>query len=332
MSLIRNTIVFLDTGFFTKYSDQGKYDPDFLKYSRDEKVVIITPHLCLEEWRSQKVQYLNDYLNDAHGNYNHHTRNNPIADEILAPYPLRHPDQEEINEKSQKVVNDFVEANGIIRYMAPIQHIDRTWTSYFRGFAPFRARKTPKDIPDAWVYEAARDIRFHEDYKHLKNRFCIGSDSALKGHLQKLGFKPISVIDILEQLRQEEAISPIDVASTGSSTPSTLSAPASTPGISPAIYTLNDILGTALTDEMREIYIRVLGYAHWLSNPSKDKLFGMIERRGFRLDLVKAAASILSQPALGLIQDTGNHILPSNQAICEEAGNLITAEMIESLE
>ena len=176
MPLIKNTIVFLDTGFFKNYKEEGKYDPDFLEYSRKEKIILLTSHLCLEEWRSQKVKWLEDYLDEWNEKYDRQIQNNPIANEILGPYPLRHPDPEEINEKSQKVVNEFVEDNKIIKYMPTERHIERTWTAYFRGLAPFKWRKNKNDIPDSWIFEAAKDIRFDEEYKDIQNRFCIGGD------------------------------------------------------------------------------------------------------------------------------------------------------------
>ncbi len=327
MALIHNTLVFLDTAFFKKYSDRDRYAPDFLKYCRDGKIALVTSHICLEEWRSQKVQHLNDYLASANSSYNSQTSSNPIADEILAPYRLRHPDQEEIDENSQRIVSRFVEANGIIRYMPTDQHIERTWRSYFRGFPPFKARKNAKDIPDSWIYEAAKDVRFHEDYEHIENKFSIGGDEFLNKHLKKLGLKPITVIELLELLKQEEAgvNRPVEALATDRTA-------VAVPVAVDEITSLDEVLNGAMTDEMRQIYIRLLGYTHYLNNPGKEQLFTLIERRGFNPELIKAAAALLSQPSLELLQDTGNHILPTNRAICEEAGNLITAEIIEHLE
>lgn len=331
--LIRNTLVFLDTGFFKNYKATDRNHLDFLKYAKEEKLTFCTSHICLEEWRSQKTQNLRDFLNTATTNYNTHTRQNPISDEILSPYPLRHPSAEEIDEKSKVFIDTFVADNNIVRYMPTENHVTRTWEAYFSGFPPFSRRKNREDIPDSWVFEAARDMRFDEEYRGVTNRFCIGGDKNLNSNFESLGLKPITVTELLEILKQEEdasvAIPTIETVANPMS-PNTPIADASA-AIS-ADSDLNQILETAISAEIREIYIRILGYVFWLSTPSKAELFSLIENRGLNRALIEAAGTILSQPNLQIIQDTGNHYLPVNKSICENAANLVMTEIIEILD
>ncbi len=331
--LIRNTLVFLDTGFFKNYKATDRNHLDFLKYAKEEKLMLCTSHICLEEWRSQKTQHLRDFLNTATTNYNMHTRQNPISDEILSPYPLRHPSTEEIDEKSKTFVDAFVADNNIVRYMPTENHVTRTWEAYFAGFPPFSRRKNREDIPDSWVFEAARDMRFDEEYRGVANRFCIGGDKNLNGNFEALGLKTITVTELLELFKQEEdasaAVPAIEVAVSPTSQNILITDVGAT--IS-ADSDLNQILETAISVEIREIYIRILGYVSWLSSPSKAELFSLIENRGFNRALIEAAGTILSQSDLQIIQDTGNHYLPVNKSVCEEAANLVMMEIIEILD
>lgn len=327
MALIRNTLVFLDTGFFKHHKPMDNAYKDFLQYSKDEKIVLCTSYMCLKEWHSQKVEQIIGFIKSSQENYSQTRRSNIVADGILSKYPGHYPDIEEIKKDSVQIIEEFIEDHGIRIYHPKEDHFDRVFGAYFNGEAPYRDRKAKEDIPDSWIFEAAKDARFDNDNEKLENKFCIGTDKDFNEHLEGLGLKPIKKFDLIEQLRREE-----DELASG--TQETTKALADTVHVAEGVEIDSDLeglLNSAINPESREIYIRILGYTHWLSGPSKQDLFSIIEERGFNRQLIEAVATMLSQDSLELIEDTGNHFLPKNHVVCKEAANLIMEEAIEIL-
>lgn len=330
MPLIRNSLVFLDTGFFKSHKTTDNVYRDFLLYSKDRKVRLCTSEMCLKEWHSQKVEQLESYFRTSQEKYSYLRRDSIVADEILSRYPGQYPDSEEIKKIAGEVIEQFVKEHEIQVYPATEEHIDRTFGAYFNGDPPYRGRKKKDDIPDSWVFEAAKDARFDQEHKSLQNRFCIGADKGLNEHLEQLGLRPINKSDLLDLLQREEQQlvgggPEIQATSVKRKEPETVTPAA------PSEDSLEIVLSTAISTELREIYIRVLGYTYWMSGPAKEDLIEMLEAKGFPRQLIEASVAILSQPSLKLITDTGNHILPTNKVVCEQAANLTMDEIVEVL-
>lgn len=327
MALIRNTLIFLDTGFFKHHKPTDNAYKDFLQYSKDEKIVLCTSHICLREWRSQIVGEMQSYVRSVQGLYAEKRRNSLLADALLHNYQLVYPDESEIESVSIQVIEKFVNDHKIRIYNPREDHIERTFDAYFNGDPPYLAAKAKKDIPDSWVFEAAKDARFDKENKEFQNKFSIGNDKQLNDHLEALGLKPITKSGLLERLQREEdefALGEQEIAKT-------LTNVVTTPQGTELNNGLKSVLGSAINPEIYEIYVRLLGYTHWFSGPAKKDLFSVIESRGFNRQLIEASATILSQASLELIEDTGNHFLPKNKAVCEEAANLIMEEILEIL-
>lgn len=163
MALIRNTLVFLETGFFKRYRTTDTGYRDFLRYSKEEKILLCTSSMCLREWRSQKVKMIANLIKSSQDNYTYTRRDNIIADEILSRYPGNYPDIEEIEKISIEVIKQFIEEHRIRIYDAKEDHIERTFEAYFNGSPPYRERKAKEDIPDSWVFEAAMVMNLNSE-------------------------------------------------------------------------------------------------------------------------------------------------------------------------
>jgi len=328
MALIGNTLVFLETNFFVSYKPISQEHRDFLKYSQDEKIALCTSYICLREWRHQVVGGLKGYRDRVQQLYSDKKRDNILANELLDKHSPYYLSDEEIEKASVDIIEKFLKDNKIRIYNPTEDHIERTFDAYFKGDPPYTKQIERQDIPDSWIFEAAKDARFDDENKKYGNKFSIGNDKGLNDHLEGLGLKPTTKHDLLEQLKREEDKLAAGIKETKERPVKTLVVPTEVKIDSG----LEGVLSSANTPEIREIYIRLLGYTHWLSGPAKQDLFSIIEGKGFSLQLIEASATILSQDSLELLEDTGNHLLPKNKDVCEEAASLIMEEILEILD
>jgi hypothetical protein len=332
MSLIKNTLIFVDTGFFKNYKPGDAAYTDFFEYSKNENVVLCTSRICVEEWRTQKLKDAKNFIDETRGKLGNLLGANPLARKVLADcFTGDFLEADWLVLQSTTYTQDFITGNKIKIYDFQERHMAATWDSYFHGKDPFESAKRCKDIPDAWVFEAARDAM--NEHRQLQNKFCIGGDSNLCGALQKLSFEPISVIDLLaklqpapKQVSQEAPAAQYDVAATDVA--------ASTVEVAKdqAQSELDRILATAINEQTKEVYIRLLGYSHWMNGPDKKSLTEAIAARGYEPKIIEACAVILAQEPLQLLKDTGNHILPVNRPVCKDAANRIMSEILEFLD
>lgn len=334
MPLINNTIVFLDTGFFKGHKPNEQSYHDLFQYSKDGKIILCTSHICMEEWRTQKVNHLSGFIGTTRNNLAHQIRENLISerllDRVIYSYLL---DTEIISSRSATIIDEFLSENKIKKYSPIGPHIEATWDAYFHGKKPFKRAKNREDIPDSWIFESARDALREEEYKNLQNRFCITGDSTLCDALKTLGFESVTLIDLLALLQKEvqaltghmeQQIPPI--------APDVLSSETVEKGEPPELGQLDKILSTAINADIKEIYLRLLGFSYWMNTPSKQELIASIATRGFNDKLIEACAVLLSQKPLELIRDTGNHYLPRNKEACKEAADRVMPEILQMLD
>lgn len=337
MPLIGNTIVFLDTSFFKEYRNNDQLYGDFFQYAKDEKIALCTSDITLEEWRTQKFAMHTKYIRTVIQDRNYHIANNFITDEMFTTIPPLSYDENATEQVSLRLVNNFMRENNITRFQPQPEHIERTWFSYFRGLPPFNAIKSRKDIPDAWIFEAARDLKDNPSYTTVKNRFCIGSDIKFQEHLEKLGLKSVTAAELVEQLKQEEAAQYAQTAGAAHTIQVNETIVTSDTVIADVpervdSNSLDGILASALNNNWKDMYLRILGYISWTERPTKLELENYLTAHGHDLLMARAACVLLADPALGLITDSGNHYLARNNSILSEAATRIMPEILEQLE
>ncbi len=329
MTLIHNTFVFLDTRFFKDYKSKDAAYQKLFEYSKGKKINLCTSHICLEEWRTQKVSQLTKVIQDLTRNLIYLPANNYIAKGLLeADMHNKFPNNEEIENYSKTGIHEFVKENNINVYKPREGHIGQTWEAYFHGNSPFKQVKNKKDIPDAWIFECARDALADELYENIGNKFCIGEDNTLFDALEKLGFEKVTVLGLVEILEKEEAgeipeSETVLIDEREKSEQSTISEE----GLSP----LDLLLTKSVNAAEREIKLRLLGFIVALDSPSHESLIEVVESQGFDRKLIEACATILSVKPEPYIRDTGSHYIVGNKEICNAAADRLTNEIIEML-
>ena len=93
-----------------------------------------------------------------------------------------------LKEKSKKIIDAFIADQKIKRYLPQEKHIELTWDSYFHGSPPYKERKNKNDIPDAWIYEGARDALAEPEHQSLINKLCLTGDGTMRDALTMIGF------------------------------------------------------------------------------------------------------------------------------------------------
>ncbi len=324
--LHKRTVVFADTGFFRNYKPEDTAYEDFFSYAENEDIILCASFIALEEWRTQKVNNLDGLIGNAKGHIAKALATNPFTSAILkGDTQINFPEKDHIIKESKHFLKQFIETTKMIVYWPKEAHIQPTWDAYFSGEVPFSYEKSREDIPDAWIFEAAKDAI--KDYETVPHKFCISSDKGMNGNLDAIGFQPIELINLLIKLKKQEEGSLQDVPEQ-----LTVEEVSSPEARTLTVSALDKLLVTAINDISREVYLRVLGYTHWLDAPAKEVLVSVIAGHGFDPGLISACITILSQPSLTLIKDTGSHILPVDQALCAEAADRIMPEILEALD
>jgi hypothetical protein len=329
MRLIRNTLVFLDTGFFKDYKQKDSAYRKLMEYSRDNKIFLCTSYICLEEWRTQKVSHIYTTLQDLRGKLEGLQNNNFIARELLGPINKKFPDYEQIVKQSKKGTEIFIGENNIHKHMPREKHIWATWDAYFNGDPPFKQKKNRSDIPDAWIFECARDALADQRLGSADNKFCIGGDNALNDALGGLEFEIISVDDLLIKLENEEEGIVTEAEEAGTGTLISMEVVASLDEI---LSPLDALLAKAISANAKEIYLRLLGFVVPLGTPTHDSLVDAVAFKGFDRKLTVSCAGVLSDESKPYIKDTGSHYIVGDREICEAAADRLTQEIIDMLE
>ena len=330
MRYLGNTIVFLDTGFFKRYKANESAYQQIFNYSSGGSVILCTARLCFEEWRTQKVQDLQNHLRTLDHHIASHCGENYFSKSLLMGQvyaDLRSP--EELKKRSKAIIEDFVLSHNIKCYEAIEAHIDPTWEGYFHGTPPYKGRKNCKDIPDAWIFEGAKDALSDPEHASLENKLCLTGDETMRGALGDLGFTATSLEDLIANLKSEEAgITPtaetqgevvIPVSVEKADIPADDASP------------LDVLLARSPNNSARDIYLRLLGFVVPLNTPMHESLVNAVVARGYDKRLTEACAILLSNESRPYIKNTGSHYIAGDKAICNEASSRLTLEIIEML-
>ncbi|MGC2049824.1 MAG: PIN domain-containing protein, partial [Gallionella sp.] len=190
-------------------------NPDFrklLQFSKDGLprkdglLRIFIPHIVWEERRTQLIENLYGKVRHLSESFKGITAEFGGSNFVqgLSPPTLSIWSKTEIDAKSKEWMANFAAENGIEIIPLANDHAERSWQRYFNVDPPFNPavverEKRRKDIPDAWIFEAAIDVqRMHPDLSAL----C--GDGALSNAMQTQGIRIFKearqVLDEIEKI------------------------------------------------------------------------------------------------------------------------------------
>lgn len=313
--------VIIDTCFLRANSHKHPEMEKLWEKSRSKTVEIFIPHIALEEWRTQKVDELMDAVLSAKSAIQKVWRSNIIAEELDNPNNFDfYPTKEMIVIKSKERMARFLRDNNIQEIEISESHMRNAWQRYFDCRLPFNPNQPRdarrKDIPDAWILEAA--IEKNTSYEV----HCLLSEEADLRLMEAFEAEGLRTHKGLKELLRVLEPSPV-IAAIVDTPPTTDVTPIQlTPDIKSILRNIVE------SDQI--LQARILGYVNWFAPVPKTDLATLLQRHGHASQAVSNAAERL---ALGeLIKDSGNHYLPANRAVCEEAANSVMPEILEILD
>ncbi len=327
--LLGNCIIFLETGFFKRYKSKDEAYNFLFQHAKTGGIILCTSSLCLEEWRTQKIKHLEDCLRTFRQNISSHRGENYFSQLLLTPTIFEELDDlVYITSQSKNIINDFIDEHRIKIYPPLEKHIDSTWDAYFHGRPPFKERKNKNDIPDAWIYEGAKDAIETPEHAKYELRYCLSDDKTMSSALESLGYRPIKLQELIELLHKEN----IQVK-----TPEFKS---ETQVVEKSIHIneeikqtpLDELLAKTIHTNDREIYLRLLGYLAALDTPTHEQLISCVVLKGYNPKRVEACAVMLSGEPNPYIKDLGAHYIVGNQDVCHAAAERVMNDIIEMLD
>lgn len=295
---IRMFHVVIDTNFLFRAHFMH---PDFQKLllrSKEGKIKIHIPHIVLEEQRTRILAEMQDKIRRAQKAFEDALRTGSYA-MFTKDLPKPHLDlwtEEDVDRRSRQVFAAFVEENKINVIKLTPEHGLRAWARYFEIAPPFNAKeldrvKRREDIPDAWILEAAMDV------KNGGGNLCaLCDDGRLKEALQAEGFEIFKTAqELADRVDTALAVHSIGTAPHGKTVlPAQLRGPA-----------------------FAEVDIAILGFIETFDTPTKTTLFDQLEKAGVdrRIAEHEAETLVLS----GVIRDSGNHFIPVDRGLSAQA-------------
>ncbi len=226
----------------------------------------------------------------------------------IPPAHVRLWNPEDIRRNSRAAFERFVADNRIEVIRPTQEQMDGAWQRYFETQPPFDPadsdrKNRRKDIPDAWILEAALSI------KERSGRHCaLVRDDKLEAALLGAGFEIFQEVESLEAAIEEAtALYPTQ----------------SRQAEAKPARALDQLRGEAF----RDVGTAVLGFIHALDTPAKTDLFEQLERAGVdrRIAEHEAQGLVLS----GVLKDVGHHFIPLEPATARKAMEAaITTELL----
>lgn len=329
MDAMNKTIcyVLLDTSYLREV---GFDNPDFrrlLEYSKVNVLKIFVPHIA---WEERRTQYFDKVYAKVLKVENEFEALKAIVPgnfvlRGLSPPSLKIWNRMEIEAKSREVMAAFAQENNIeIVALAP-DHGERTWRRYFDVGVPFNREQQRehrrKDIPDAWILEAAIDVKARHP-----GLLALCGDGKLSDALKAADIRVCRrTQEVLDQI--EAALSPEPIAQIDETREAALALEHAEQ--TRVDRTLSNVLSEA-QEQFKNLDGKILGYIAYLGSPTKDQVFDLMSRSGISVETAKNVAERLA--IAGVITDTGNHYLVTNKHAGELAAALVEAEIIKLLE
>ncbi|MFN7902622.1 MAG: PIN domain-containing protein [Holosporales bacterium] len=214
----------MDTSFMSGVSHKDENYLSILKFCKANDIDVYISEIGKEEWRAQKVDQFEKNLKPlrtALAALKHPS----LLHEIFPTPTLTIPDRDEIDKKSVSIIDNFLEQHNI--KIAPIRshHVENTWNAYFQCQEPFEENKDRSknrtNIPDAWVYQAAFDIkkenitktnffilhkRQNPEHSSSKdNTDQTAGDKNLTNSLKNIGYKLKEYSDFAKEIASQES-------------------------------------------------------------------------------------------------------------------------------
>ena len=258
---------------------------------------IYIPYIALEERRTQLVDDYVKLMGPIETNIGKMGRGqmNMILQGLAVPEAFL-PTKADVDSNSYAVLGKYLTDNKVEVLHFTMDHARGAWKRYFGVEAPFKATEERanrrKDIPDSWILEATLGL------KDRAGRHCmLTKDGKLEGALKDAGFevwKDVGELD--EEIERATAVSPLGVTA----------APSTAASI--------DQLRSAAFENVALV---VLGINEALDEPDKKTLFDILESMGVNREIAEheAVTLVLS----GVLKDTGNHFIPTDQGQAELA-------------
>ena len=296
-------IILIDTSFLSG-TDLGSADiQKLLRKSQIGEIKVCVPHIAWEERRTQWLEEANKRVNDlreAERRIRAPQRGNLVCQALKLP-DIEIWSNEQLEDMSHAAMAEF--AGEFKVHVLPIaaDHAERAWGNYFKVGAPYNPsqdRQTRRrDIPDAWILEAARDL-----IKSGNKVSSLCRDGNLSSAMSTIG---ISVFSEVESLLLSFS-GPTAKAGDQDQSP--------------------EVTLAAKRVELEKRDSIVLGFSAYLSGPSKEELFHELEKVGISEASARNSAERLC--FLGMLTDTGNFYLPVNNEVVRSAAKAVESEII----
>lgn len=254
-------------------------------------VKLYIPEIALEERRTQLLDDYDQIVEVVTSKLRDLTKNELgmiVGD--LFHLDLKLPSHDEVDRNSIVALTTYLAANKIEVLPHTFEHAGNAWGRYFGKKLPFNPREPRqsrrKDIPDAWILEAALEIR------KKPGRHCVlVGDGKLTAALKDSG---VEVWDDIEKLDAE-----IEVK--------TAVVPILPVGPAAPAMTLDQLRSEAFKDLDRIL----LGMIEAWGMPSKETLFTKLAELDIRRDIAEHEARTLELS--GVLTDTGSHLIPTSR-------------------
>jgi hypothetical protein len=299
-----------------------------LRYSREGELKIFIPHLVWEERRTQLLEEAKNDVLKLRAAYQK-VVGRAGRDLVLAGLPrptLGIWDDADMDRSSRVALTEFAVEHKIEIAEIAADHSTRAWERYFAVELPYNANQPRehrrKDIPDAWIFEAAIDLaRSHPKL------VAICPDGKLSVALASI---PIAVFktasEVLDQIEASTQTQPSVAPETAAEEAATAEAATTQP--LPASDDLAALLDRAQTAS-RNLEIKVAGFVTYLAGPTKDQLVDLLRRSGHSVEEIANSTGRLVLS--GIIRDTGNHYLPVDIRIGNLAAAAVENDIIDLL-
>ncbi|HAT2008742.1 PIN domain-containing protein [Legionella pneumophila] len=331
MPLLGNCLIFLDTGFFKNYKPNDNLYDEIWKHAKNDGLKLCTSWLCIEEWKSQKIKHIMDFLKEMRDKQIYHCRQNFFSQQlILEPLYAEFESEDYLYDKVEYLLQDFLKSNKIKIYPAKDEHIPSTWNGYFKGAPPFQKIKNKEDIPDAWVFEGAKSALNDPEHNAFELKYCISTDIELSKFLEELGYTSINLAELIEILRKEE-LGIVEEEPTIKHEQQVIESNL-TMNNEVEMKPLDRLLSKVVCIQDSEIYLRLLGYLVALDAPAHEILLTMVSSRGYDPKRVEACAVMLSGEPNPYIKDLGTHYIVGDKEVCHAASERVMDEIIGMLE
>lgn len=273
------------------------------------------PEIALEERRTQLLDDYDHVVEAATTKLRELKRGQlGMITSGLFELDLRLPSREDVDQHSTEILARYLAGHKIEVLSYTFEHANKAWDRYFRTKLPFnpneKRENRRRDIPDAWILEAALDI------KTKSGRHCVLiKDNKLEAALMEAGIEVWNEIDQLDaEIETATAIVPI--------VPTVQVAPSA-----PAVP-----LDQLRSKDFEKLDRVLLGMIEAWGVPDKETLFTRLAELGIRREIAEHEARTLELS--GALIDTGTRLIPTNRetARLAEKDSLVQNLLLKALD